>query len=150
MRGNAGATSLVTASECVGFEERVLFRCDNLGSYRFHLFPGSVTWLACRLLDGFQPSHGWRYYRLSNGGSYVAPQGREYGVHLRRQGGWTAVVSGDVAGLLISAFALGHRFDPVRRADPVSPSVRRLLEFVNQHPEGPVVRHLVATARPLQ
>lgn len=81
----------------------------------------------------------WNYYRLSNGGFYMAPK-ESKSFHMRcAANGFEDDVSANTAGIIATAMAYSHlSFRP--RGDCFASAYERLSEFIFQQPDAGIIR----------
>lgn len=81
----------------------------------------------------------WDYFRLSNGGFYMAPK-ESKSFHMRcAANGFEGVVSANTAGIIATAMAYSHlSFRP--RVDCFVSAYERLSEFIFQQPDAEIIR----------
>ncbi|KXB09722.1 antirestriction protein (plasmid) [Xylella fastidiosa] len=84
----------------------------------------------------------WHYYRLSNGGFYMAPDLDEL-LEVQVDGnGFNGKMSADAAGIVATLFGLNHLVTEVAERDAVEVLIKRhelLYEFAIGHPEATAI-----------
>lgn len=93
-----------------------------------------------RLADAYNGGF-WHYYKLSNGGFYMAPElGR---LRLDVAGnGYSGEMSADAAGIVANLFALGQMAGEIQGTDAADALIDRyyyLREFAADHPEASAI-----------
>jgi hypothetical protein len=75
----------------------------------------------------------WKYYELSNGGFYMAPEGQSFAIAVPANG-FSGTMSADAAGITACLFALSHLSFQFR-TEVISNHFYQLREFVLEHAE---------------
>ena len=124
----AVTATLVSVEDRMDFLPAMFPRCFVLGESMV------FRWMENLSLDykgGF-----WEFYRLSNGGFYMAPRTEAKAFWLEVDGnGFSDSVSADAAGIIACLFALcymAHRTED----DAVIDNYHYLREYISHHPEA--------------
>jgi hypothetical protein len=127
---NGSARSITAA--IVSEEERLTVLPRHFGLHMM-IFENSV-YLFMRALSTGYTGGFWRFFELSNGGFYMAPEVTE--LPLRADGnGYEGRMSGDAAGITACLYALSHLSFTVGD-ERISGHYYRLREFAAQHREA--------------
>ena len=79
----------------------------------------------------------WDFFDLSNGGCYLAPNGREYA--LAAPNGFEAVVSANVAGLIASLYAFSALSFELESVEVFAERFHQLRGFALEHTDSAVI-----------
>ena len=93
---------------------------------------------ADQLLENYRGGY-WHYYKLSNGGCYLAPGGEDQFTVRVDGNGFSGNVSADAAGIITTLFALGElagETEGTATGDKMIDAYHRLREFAIEHPEA--------------
>lgn len=93
-------------------------------------------------LRALSPEYGggfWEYYRLSNGGFYMAPEHAASFRILCEGNGFTGTVSAQAAGIIACAMAYSH-LSFRAHGERFAHAYEKLSEFICLHPEARAIR----------
>lgn len=149
MNTNAGEVQHITKTAVIDTDQRADFLTYHADMLNMHRGPGSVTWVASKLVPGLHPCGKWHFYRLSNGGAYIAPYGLAVRMRHPCPDGDDVYMSmdADAAGIILSAVALAWWCrSPGRNADKVRDKLDALLAYVAEHPLAEQMRRFLEPA----
>lgn len=137
------ALAPVTAS-LVAESDRLSFLPEVIGPHFMRFEALVYRWLSNLSQDyngGF-----WNYYRLSNGGFYMAPD-KDAALRLVVDGNaFDGELSSDAAGIVATLFALGQIAEEIQgtaEADAVIDHYYCLREFASEHAESGLIFHAI-------
>lgn len=133
---NANDPHAVTATEVPQFQ-RMRFLPDCFGE-RWMLNGEMAVFEWMRTLCASYSGAYWKFFRLSNGGFYMAVDQTEPMSLALDSNGFTGEVSADAAGIVATLFALSHLAHKTREGRFVD-AFHALLDFADGHPEGRLI-----------
>ncbi|MEY8712246.1 antirestriction protein [Mangrovibacter phragmitis] len=122
--------------------QRLTFLPDLFGS-DFMLSEASVYGYAQRFCPDY-PGGFWQFYRLPDGGGYMAPDVDTL-TFCNTDNGFEQTVSGDVAGIILTALVLNHRswhhshHDREELCRHFCRRYEQLMAFADTHPDAAVI-----------
>jgi Antirestriction protein len=122
----------VTASP-VGDSERMDFLPNFFGRHMMRGEAAVYSWASMLSVD--YQGGTWAFYRLSNGGFYMAPTSPDKFRVECAGNGFNGVLSADATGVVVTLFALCHLAEIVQE-DRIIDHYHALREFALDHPEA--------------
>ena len=110
----------------------------GLGRARLHSFGTRDLRHPKRLSPDYDGGF-WEYYRLSNGGFYMAPEQQGLYRILCEGNGFSAAVSAECAGIIACAMAYSH-LSFRAYGEHFARQFQKLSDFISQHHEARLIR----------
>ncbi len=133
--GAVGPRTPVVAQQ-VGDSERMLALPRHFGQ-RLLTFEGAVYDFMRRFAASYDGGY-WRFYELSNGGFYMAPDGGPFRISVDTNG-YEGEMSADAAGVTVCLFACSHLSFRYSDDDIFSDHFHMLREFAAYHAEASAI-----------
>lgn len=135
---SAGAVGLRTSvvAQQVDDSERMLALPRHFGQ-RLLIFEGTVYDFMRRFAADYDGGY-WQFYELSNGGFYMAPDGRPFRFSIDTNG-YEGEMSADAAGITVCLFACSHLSFRYSEDNVFGDHFHFLREFAAEHAEASAI-----------
>ena len=133
--GAVGPRTAVIAQQ-VEDSERMMALPRHFGQ-RLLAFEGAVYDFMRRFAPDYDGGY-WQFYELSNGGFYMAPDGRPFRVSIDTNG-YEGEMSADAAGITVCLFACSHLSFRYSEDDVFADHFHLLREFAAEHAEASAI-----------
>lgn len=119
----------------VADDQRITLTADLFGAYFPLRLEPFVYAMTSTLSDDYSGGY-WHFYALSNGGFYMAPDGRGK-FQVISENGYECFMSADALGITACLYAYSHlSFGDDDFAETCARQYHRLREYVFEHPEA--------------
>ena len=140
--GSQPEVSVTITAELVPDHERLSITTELFGFFFPMKLEPAIFHFAGQLSEDYLGAY-WEFYRLSNGGFYMAPDDEEC-FKVSSMNGFEGTLSADTLGIAVCLYAYSHlSFGEGKFAESCADHYHLLLDYACEHPEAGVILRVI-------